>query len=104
MADKRIDFYIGLGDKETGKMEDKEAFKKRLADFFTSKKIPFHFSDLIGGYVYNDSSYIIEDSLKLTIIGDYSKERIKAFVDVIKSNYSQESILVNEKEIKMNYE
>ena len=104
MADKRIDIYIGLGNKKTGKAEDKEAIKKRMADYFESEGIAYSFTDQIGGYVYDTGHYIVEDSLRLTVIGDYSKDDIKEFVDEVKSAYSQEAVLVNIKEMDVMYE
>ena len=104
MSSKRIDLYIGLGNKKTGKMEDKEAFKKRASDYFKSEGITYFFTDLIGGYAYSENKYIVEDSLQLTVIGDYSKEDIKEFADIVKLDYSQESVLVNIKEMEVNYE
>lgn len=104
MANKRIDIYVGLGNKDTGKTEDKEAFKKRLTDYCNDNEITFSITDLIGGYAYDENSYVVEDSLKLTFVGDYSMEDIKEFTDIVKSDYSQESVLVNIKEMDFSYE
>lgn len=104
MQNKKIDLYIGLGNKKTGKIEDKDAIKKRIVDYFESEGIAYSFTDQIGGYAYSEGHYIVEDSLRLTVIGDYSKDDIKEFADVVKSDYSQESVLVNIKEMDVMYE
>ena len=77
---------------------------KRLADYCNSEEIPFYITDLIGGYAYDENRYVVEDSLRLTLMGDYSREDIKEFADIVKSDYSQESILVNIKEMDVRYE
>ena len=104
MLNKKIDLYIGLGNIKTDKVEDKEVVKKRIVDYLKSKGIAYSFTDQIGGYVYNSGHYIIEDSLKLTLIGDYSKSEIKNFVDLIKSDYIQDTVLVNIIEMDVKYE
>lgn len=101
---KRIDMYIGLG--KTGKeaLERKNDIEKRFEEYFKSYNIPYTVVEQIGGYVFNNDTYIIEESIKLSVVGDYTKEDIKEFSDVVKSDYYQESVLVNIKEMEMQHE
>lgn len=101
---KRIDMYVGLGNQHRDKDEEKVDLKKLIAEYFESERISYSIVDLVGGYVFDNSSYIIEDSLRITVIGNYSDSDIKAFADEIKSVYNQESVLVDINQIEIEYE
>lgn len=95
MKNKRTDIYVGISNRENKKGE----FVKRLLIYCKEKKIDFSIIDQVGGYVFDNGNYMVEKSLRITLIGDYSDDYIKEFVDVVKKDYNQESILVNVREI-----
>ena len=101
---KRIDMYIGLG--KTGKdtLARKKEIEDRFEEYFKTYSVPYTVTELIGGYVFDNNSYVIEESIKLSVVGDYSKEDIKEFSDVVKVDYGQESVLVDIVEMEMCYE
>lgn len=96
MKSKRIDIYIGLGNQHIGiDVETIDSFKSKLAKFFEEYKVDFSVIDQIGGYVREDGSYISEDSLRISLVGDTKDEDLKEFIDFIKKEYNQESVMVN---------
>lgn len=101
---KRIDMYIGLGNQNIYEDKLKGDLKKQIANFFETEKIAYSLADIMGGYVYNNNKYIFEKSLRVTVIGDYSKDEIKEFADAIKTNYVQESVLVDINNMDVKYE
>ena len=65
-----------------------------MHDVFSKYKIDFSINKVIGGYIHDDGTYIIEDSLKMTFIGERSLKEEKEFVNELKLYFKQESILL----------
>lgn len=101
---KRIDMYIGLGKSGQDTNKRKKEIEGRFGEFFKTYNVPYTVIEQIGGYVFDNDNYVIEESIKLSVIGDYTKEDIKQFSDVVKIDYSQESVLVDIKDMEMQYE
>lgn len=98
MKKRRYEVYIGLGN------QDREIVKKAAIDYYKSEKIDFSIEDISGGYVYNNKQYITENGLRLIFFGDYAKEVINELADYIKTNYTQESVLIDYKDLEVSYE
>lgn len=90
----RYDVYIGSHQKENDLRIDAGVFKNILHDVFSKYEIDFSINKLIGGYIHEDGTYIVEDSFKMTFIGKRSLKEEKEFVDELKSYFKQESILL----------
>lgn len=104
MQTKKFDLYIGLDTQGKDTIQDINKIKNRAVEYFNSDKINYSLSDLIGGYVFEDKNYVIEKCLKITVIGDYTKEDAIEFAEYVKSDYLQESVLVDISNIEVNYE
>lgn len=99
MNNKRIDIYVGLGNQDI----KKEDFVERLSLYCEKNKIDFSLLEQDGGYVLDNGGYVIEKSIRITLIGNYRKESIIDFVNVVKKDYNQESILIDVQEIGVQY-
>ena len=96
MKTKRVDIYVGLGNQNKDKdIETIDSFKSKLAKHFKKYEVDFSIADQLGGYVREDGSYIVEDSLRITLVGDTKEEDLNEFIDFIKKEYNQETIMVD---------
>ena len=94
---KRYTLYLGLNDKDTKtqKIDTVEAYKvceNMCADFFGGATI---FSAK-GIYKHDDDSIVIENTLRIEILEFDTSiyERVRDFVNTLKSVFNQESIAV----------
>ena len=100
---KKYEMYIGTEDIES---MDKERYAKLLDDITSRFKFrgrSFSIEELMGGYVFNDQTYIVEPSVKITCIDEYDPDE---FVDAIvkfKEKYEQESIMILVSDIEREY-
>lgn len=101
---KGMDIYIGLGNQVDDKRyEDREKVKERLSLLFNEYKIDFSIVDLVGGYILEDGTYIIEDSLKVSLIGEKNHDDLIELFNDVKKLYNQEKILVDIHDIEVKF-
>ena len=104
MKRTRLDIYLTDGSRDYLDLNSSiNDLKKKLSDTFEIRNLGFSINNQIGGYLGIDGSYVIENSLKITLIGFYSKRQINDFVRFFKELYNQESVLVCKQELDSNY-
>ena len=77
--------------------------ENELAKIFSLEKIGFSLTPITGGYISKDKTYIIEDSLRITLIGAFNKEKVFDFANYLKSKFNQEEVLVLIKSVESEY-
>lgn len=104
MSSKRYDIYIGCKNKYD---KDKESFsdftRRTLKKILSNIEIGFSMTSIMGGYPHGDGTYIIEDSVKITVIGDFIDSDIDTFISNIKDFYDQETVLLSVTNLDMEY-
>ena len=104
MKATRYNISIGLNDAYSKKEEvSTEELLKLLENYFTKNKIDFSLCRINGGYFYDDNgTFVNENSVVISYItqSDYYIER---FIAAIKMVMNQESILLEAKEIEVEY-
>lgn len=100
---KKVNFYIGLNDKETKIQEIStiEAFKivqKTAINLFGGGTI----YECSGIYTHENGEIVEEKSLKLEVINP-NNIKIVEFIHIIKTVLNQESILKTEENINFEY-
>lgn len=100
---KRYDIYLGLKNKDKSSDSSIGKIKNAFASYFSEYETGFSITEQIGGYVCEDKSYVIEPSLKISLIGDYEDSLINSFTEYIKKYFSQESLLISIKELEIEY-
>ena len=100
---KKVNFYIGLNDKDTKTQEIStvEAFKivqKTAINLFGGGTI----YDCSGIYTHENGEIVEEKSLKLEVINP-DNTKIIEFIHIIKTVLNQESILKTEENINYEY-
>ncbi len=96
--------FIGVLDKDSFKEEcSPEKVSKKLEEIFSKQEAPFSLTRSKGGYVTADGKYVNEESLKITLIGEYNDMQISEFAEDLKTFFNQESILVITKLVEQNY-
>ena len=96
----RYEIYLGTKNKDTDiDFGNVDIIKDELSKLLYEKKIGFTITKQLGGYLKLGGNYIIEDSLKITIISDLSDNEITELVQLLKKQYNQETILVASRNI-----
>lgn len=104
MKTEKYDIYIGCKDKETYAEDTALAYiKTKTAELFSESEMGFSLTAQLGGYVHTDGTYITENSLKITLIGNLDETELGNFIDAVKKDYNQESVLVVKKDIDTEY-
>lgn len=104
MINHRIDIYISNGLKDSSNKEISiDDAKDKIAKVFSEYKIGFSINNQKGGYLYDDGTYIIENSLRITTTGNYSDDIVHEFVEKLKEYFNQESVLICKKDIDVEY-
>lgn len=103
MKNKRLDIYVGLGNQIHDKYDDAEAAKNKFSSYFNDEEIGFSIVEQVGGYVLENGKYIVENSLRISIIGDIDNDNIKTFANAVKDAFNQETVLINLTNIDSEY-
>lgn len=104
MKTQRIDAYIGCSSlKYSDKDFTVDKILKSLCDGFTEMEIGFSVTAQTGGYRYKNGIFTVEDSVKLSVIGEFKKEDIEEFTKAVKNIFNQESLILVEQEIDVIY-
>ena len=94
---------LGIKDKNKNHKIALNQVQKNIEKAFSKYLINFSLSIQKGGYVHEDGSYVLEDSLKIVYIGDYEEETVLSVIDDLKRIYDQESVLLIKKRIEQEY-
>lgn len=98
----RYDLYLGCKDKDSfNDTFTVEKIKNNLVNICGDKKIGFHMSDLLGGYLHDSGKYVLEKSLKITFMGEIDEDIITKIANILKKEYNQESIMAMKKVIQV---
>lgn len=104
MSNKRYDIYIGCKNKYDKNKETFSDFTHRtLKNILTNIELGFSMTSIIGGYPHDDGTYVVEDSVKITVIGTFLEEDINLFINNLKSFYDQETVLLSVTDLEMEY-
>lgn len=96
--------YVGLKDKDNYKNNiDYNDIKSKIIEYFSKTKISFSINKTYGGYNHYNGNYIVENSLQITLIGNILNDNLINLINYLKNKYNQESILVINKKIKVDY-
>lgn len=100
----QYEIHVGLQDKDLSDFEHEcNAAAKEFLKNFSEYKIDFSLSFQKGGYVSNSEEYVLENSIKLDVIGDYSEEQINNVVTIVKEYFNQETVLLVRKPINAEF-
>ena len=100
---KRYVIYLGTQTKDKTFEHPIETIKKDFSEYFSEYNTGFSLTEQIGGYVLEDSSYIIEQSIRLSLIGEYDDWLIDELIEYTKNYFSQESLLLVVKDLDVEY-
>lgn len=96
MLSKRYDIYLGCNSKFDKSKEDLSGFTRKIVEKILSKyEMGFSITDQLGGYTHEDGTYILENSLKISVIGDIDSNDVNHFIHDLKHFFEQESILIS---------
>ena len=100
---KRTDIYIGLQDCASGFEEVCSSDVMMLLErFFQKRLIPFSISVINGGYMNKSGGLINENSVKIHLI-HADKFDAEQLIRPLKMLLNQETILMTEKDIEVEY-
>lgn len=100
----KYEILIGLKDKDSADFEhDSKLAADEFLKNFSEHKIDFSLSFQKGGYVTSASDYVVENSLKLEIIGNYTDGQVDNVIQYIKEYFNQESVLPVRKPINADF-
>ncbi|MBQ6333862.1 MAG: DUF3574 domain-containing protein [Erysipelotrichaceae bacterium] len=86
--------YVGLNDSDTHVQEhDTERYVSILQNVCKAYHVAFSMSQIKGGYLHEDGTYVKEDSLALTFL-DVDDEVIKEIAKDLCAFFNQESVMV----------
>ena len=100
---KRYDIYLGCKNTDYKDENTRAQVKKQISKILCQSQLGFSITNQLGGYLHEDGTYIIEDSLKITLIGDIEKAELEKYVKALKDEYNQEKILVISRNIDVSY-
>ena len=99
----RLDFYLTDSSKYLDANNSIDDLKEKLSYHFENYDMGFSINNQIGGYLSENGEYVVENSLKISVIGFYAKKDVDEFVKIFKQIYNQESVLVCKQELECNY-
>lgn len=94
--EKRFEYqiFIGCFDSQLhGQLISGEELRRMVGDFFSRNEVDFSMLDAKGGYLHRDGSFVIEDSICISIVGDSSLD-IERLADSLSMFMNQESVLI----------
>ena len=104
MESIKYDIYLGFSDRDTLTQNViPEQVINRLAEVFSEWQIGFSLVKQFGGYVFEDGTYICENSIIVTLIADPNVEDITPSIYRLKEQLNQESVLVVKKSLERDY-
>lgn len=104
MKAKRYNISIGLNDSYSKKEEvNTEELTNMLEYFFTKNKVDFSLCRINGGYFYDDvGTFVNENSIVISYITTEAPN-IERFISAVKMIMHQETILIEEQEIEVEF-
>lgn len=104
MNSQRIDIYISNGSIDL--LDDKSTInlaKERIGEYLANTSTGFSISNQVGGYLCENGVYAIENSLRISLIGNFKDVFLNDFIEHFKKLYEQESVLVCKKNLNVKY-
>lgn len=104
MLNKRYDIYLGCNNKYDNSNENLSTFTTKIVETILSNyEMGFSITKQLGGYIHQDGTYILEDSIKISVIGDIESHIVDEFISDLKKFFEQETILVSIEQVKTEY-
>lgn len=97
------EIIIGVKDKDSNRHLAINDVKKDLEEAFKQDSVNFSLTLQKGGYVSENGSYVLEESIRIVLIGEHSDEELTYLINKLKKLYNQESLLYIRKEIDQEY-
>ena len=92
----RYTIYLGLKDKDRmQQLVSTEEFVALVANTCASKRLGFSLDTEKGGYLMENGTFVVEDSLALSFVGA-EKEQILTLAEELRVRLNQETVLVAE--------
>ena len=94
--EKRLEYqiFIGCSDPQLrAELVSGDELRQTVADLFSRDKVDFSMLDAKGGYLHKDGSFVIEDSLCISIVGDSDLD-ITRLANSLSMFMNQESVLI----------
>ena len=93
-VDTEYQIIIGCNDPYTrGEYVSNEELSKTIVDFFSREETNFSLLRLNGGYLYDNTDFVFENSVCVNIIGS-DDSKIVRLAKAIKMYMNQESVLI----------
>ena len=74
-----------------------------LIKVYNAYQIGFSINRKLGGYLHSDGSYVTENSICVTLIGNPTDQELFEYIEILKKTLNQESILVVQQIIDSEY-
>ncbi len=104
MRSYKLDIYFGSkGLQGNDEVSYFEKIRASIIDLLLESQAGFSLTDQLGGYIRHNGTFLSEDSMKLTIIGQVDMDSLRTVIENIKREFSQESVLIVKKEIDVEY-
>lgn len=101
---KKYEIYVGCKDRiDLHEKISPKYLIRQLDQIFVKAGIGFSMTDHVGGYLHENGTYIIENGVMITVVGNIEKDRVNRFISFLKETNNQECVLLVEKEIKRKY-
>lgn len=88
------DIYLGSRRSDAPDVcTDLPAIQRSVAEYMSAIGGGFSVTSLVGGYVHNNGTFVIEDSIRISISGS-DDTSIRQLAERLKQQFHQESVLV----------
>lgn len=100
----RYDIYLGCKNKDFyDENNTVEYVSNRIRELLAITEIGFSITGQIGGYLHENGKYVIENSIKITLVSNEDEEKFYPLIDELKKEYDQETVLIISKKINVSY-
>ena len=99
---QNIEYQIIIGCNDScfkGEYVSDEELSKMIVDYFSRMEINFSLMKLNGGYLYENSDFVFENCVCITIIGS-NDEKIIGLAKTLKMYMNQETVLIIKNKLK----
>ena len=99
-----VDIYLGTTDvNRGGRVYTTEELQQEISRYLIRTETGFSLSDQVGGYLYADGSFIIENSVRISLLDPPEEAVLAALVAHLKQTFHQETVLVVRTRLEMKY-
>ena len=103
MQKDSIDIYLGTQVPDGGRTFTTEEVRQEILRHLTQSEIGFSLSEQVGGYLHADGSFIIEDSIRISLVDPPEDAVLTALVAHLKEYFHQEAVLLVKTRLDANY-